>query len=79
MLEEYHHREAFSVKTNGKKLWIFHEVFLSFLNFLFVCSSLILEIKSGKPHDWHRGHGDIIELIDELIVESLSTECRVES
>ena len=40
---------------------------------------LELFVEHGEPHDWERSEHHVVELIDQWLVQSLSTECRCES
>ena len=62
------HTEAFAFHSDSVEKWMFHELFLE-----------VLVVVNGVPHDREGGHCDVVELIDEGIVQSLTGEARVES
>lgn len=35
---------------------------------------LIFKVEQSKEHDWQGGHGDVVKLIDEWLIERLARE-----
>lgn len=74
--------EASSINTNSVKQWVSHEISLQLSlgqSHLHINIFLVLEVEDAVEKNRQGGHGDIVHLIDQLLVEWLSSEGRVET
>lgn len=72
--QEFGHAEALAFDANSVELWVPHEILLTGCSFAasWVKVFFVLEIEEGKEHDWKRGHGNVVQLINEGLVERLA-------
>lgn len=72
--QEFGHAKALAFNAYSVEQWVPHEILLTRCSFapFWVKVFFVLEIKESKEHDWKRGHGNVIQLIDERLVERLT-------
>lgn len=74
--QEFGHAKALAFNTYSIQKWVLHQVLLTWCSFasFWVKVFFVLEIEECKVHDWKRGHGNVIQLINEGLVERLAGE-----
>ena len=72
--QEFGHAKALAFNAYSIELWVPHEIFLTWWSFaaFWVKVFFILKIEERVEHNWKRGHGNVVQLINEGLVERLS-------
>jgi len=78
-LQKLGNTKTFAFNTNSVEVWMLHEEVLLLSGVCTSCSCvslvlLVFKVEQSEEHDWQRGHGDIVKLIDEWFVERLARE-----
>lgn len=72
--QEFGHAEALAFNAYSIEQWVPHEILLTWCSFaaFWVEVFFVLKIEERKEHDWKRGHGNVVQLVNEGLVERLT-------